>query len=104
VAHAGHDPSLRSDELHVLHPSGWTRTEGASRWLSRNIVGESIQRIEGALEAAGNSEYTTILLPRAAHNLTATPEPDEPSSEYGCVNEVLLFRDLSLSAETDCRR
>lgn len=41
-------------------------------------VGESVQKIEGALRRAGNTEYTAILLPRAAHNLTVTPEPGEP--------------------------
>lgn len=41
-------------------------------------VGESVQQIEGALKRAGNTEYTAILLPRAAHNLTVTPEPGEP--------------------------
>jgi len=40
-------------------------------------VGESIQMIEGALDSAGNTSYTTILLPRAAHNLTVMPEPGE---------------------------
>lgn len=41
-------------------------------------VGESIRKIETALETAGNGAYTSILLPRAAHNLTVTPEPGEP--------------------------
>jgi pimeloyl-ACP methyl ester carboxylesterase len=40
-------------------------------------VGESVQKIEGALKRAGNTEYTAILLPRAAHNLTVTPEPGD---------------------------
>jgi pimeloyl-ACP methyl ester carboxylesterase len=41
-------------------------------------VGESIRKIEGALRTAGNTEYTAILLPRAAHNLTVAPEAGEP--------------------------
>jgi pimeloyl-ACP methyl ester carboxylesterase len=41
-------------------------------------VDESIRKIEAALGRAGNAEYTAILLPRAAHNLTVTPEPGEP--------------------------
>ena len=41
-------------------------------------AGESIRKIEGALRRAGNTRYTAILLPRAAHNLTVTPEPGEP--------------------------
>jgi pimeloyl-ACP methyl ester carboxylesterase len=41
-------------------------------------VGESMQMIEGALKRAGNTSYTAILLPRAAHNLTVMPEPGEP--------------------------
>lgn len=40
--------------------------------------GECIQQIEGALERAGNAQYTAVLIPRAAHNLTVTPEPGEP--------------------------
>ena len=41
-------------------------------------VGESIRRIEGALAKAGNNGYTAVILPRAAHNLTVSPEPGEP--------------------------
>jgi hypothetical protein len=41
-------------------------------------VGESIRKIEAALGRAGNPSYTAVLLPRAAHNLTVTPEPGEP--------------------------
>ena len=41
-------------------------------------VGESIRKIEGALRKAGNRNYAAIIIPRAAHNLTVTPEPDEP--------------------------
>jgi pimeloyl-ACP methyl ester carboxylesterase len=41
-------------------------------------VTESIQKIEGALNRAGNTDHAAILLPRAAHNLTVTTEPAEP--------------------------
>jgi pimeloyl-ACP methyl ester carboxylesterase len=41
-------------------------------------AGESLRRIEGALRRAGNRDYTAVLIPRAAHNLTVTPEPGEP--------------------------
>src|SRR6266545_2323574 len=41
-------------------------------------VGESISKIEGALHRAGNQSYAAIIIPRAAHNLTVTPEPGEP--------------------------
>ena len=41
-------------------------------------VGESIRKIEGALHRAGNQAYAAIIIPRAAHNLTVTPEPGEP--------------------------
>jgi pimeloyl-ACP methyl ester carboxylesterase len=41
-------------------------------------VAESIGKIESALEMAGNREYASMLLPRAAHNLTVTPESGQP--------------------------
>jgi pimeloyl-ACP methyl ester carboxylesterase len=41
-------------------------------------VGESIGKIEGALQRAGNRAYAAIIIPRAAHNLTVTPEPGAP--------------------------
>lgn len=41
-------------------------------------VGESIHTIESALRRSGNQSYGAIVIPRAAHNLTVTPEPGEP--------------------------
>lgn len=42
---------------------------------------ESIRQIDEALRAAGNSDYTEILIPQAQHNLTVHPEPGPP---YTC--------------------
>ena len=41
-------------------------------------VAKSLRLIENALEHAGNRTYTSVIVPRAAHNLTVTPEPGEP--------------------------
>jgi pimeloyl-ACP methyl ester carboxylesterase len=42
---------------------------------------ESIEQIDKTLQAAGNSDYTEILIPRAQHNLTVHSEPSPP---YTC--------------------
>lgn len=41
-------------------------------------VSQSIVNIERALRKAGNRDYSIIVLPRAAHNFTINPEPDQP--------------------------
>ena len=38
----------------------------------------SIQQIEAVLQAAGNQDYTEILIPGAMHNLTVHPKPGPP--------------------------
>jgi pimeloyl-ACP methyl ester carboxylesterase len=42
---------------------------------------ESIEQIDKALHAAGNPDYTEILIPQAEHNLTVHPKPGPP---YTC--------------------
>jgi len=44
-------------------------------------VTESIEQIDETLRAAGNPDYTEILIPRAQHNLTVHPAPGPP---YTC--------------------
>jgi len=41
-------------------------------------VSQSIINIEHALKRAGNRDYSVIILPRAAHNFTISPEPNQP--------------------------
>jgi len=50
--------------------------------LDENVpAAESIERIDQALRAAGNPDYTEILAPRAQHNLTVHPGAGPP---YTC--------------------
>jgi fermentation-respiration switch protein FrsA (DUF1100 family) len=50
--------------------------------LDENVpVAESIERIDQVLHAAGNPDYTEILVPRAQHNLTVHPTAGPP---YTC--------------------
>ncbi|HXU82667.1 MAG TPA: alpha/beta fold hydrolase [Polyangia bacterium] len=41
-------------------------------------VDEGIHRIEGALAQAGNHRYESVVIPRAAHDLTVRPDPGQP--------------------------
>ncbi len=41
-------------------------------------VSQSIVNIERALRKAGNRDYGIIILPRAAHNFTVIPDPNQP--------------------------
>jgi pimeloyl-ACP methyl ester carboxylesterase len=41
-------------------------------------VQDSIKLIESALKRAGNKDYVPLIVPRASHSLTISPEPDEP--------------------------
>jgi pimeloyl-ACP methyl ester carboxylesterase len=41
-------------------------------------VAPSVRGIEKALRKADNKDYTVLILPRAAHNLTVRPDPGQP--------------------------
>jgi alpha-beta hydrolase superfamily lysophospholipase len=41
-------------------------------------VDDSIAKIERALAQAGNHRYGSVIIPRAAHDITVRPDPGQP--------------------------